>query len=254
MSTVSSPPVAATLAPPRVRARRSHALYLGASTVFAAIAFVGFVATYWTPIAAGTIHLHPSIHVHAWLYFLWPVFYVAQTALVARGRTAWHRELGLFGIALASAMVFAGVLAAIVGLQSTLPVRPEFARTSLTLSLSSVVLFTTFVTLSIASIRRPERHKRLMVLAGLAVLQAPLARLIRLATAFPLSQRVLTGTVLIDVLFLAIVLFDRRETGRIHPVWIFGGLFLIVIRYGRLIVMRTQPWEAFIQGLARLGT
>lgn len=147
MTVASSPPVASTLAPPRVRARRSHALYLGASALFAAIAFVGFIPTYWAPIAAGTVDLHPAIHVHAWLYFLWAVFYVAQTALVARGRTAWHRELGLFGIALASAMVFAGVLAAIVGLQSTLPVRPEFARTSLTLSLSSMVLFTTFVTL-----------------------------------------------------------------------------------------------------------
>ena len=41
-----------------------------------------------------------------------------------------------------------------------------------------MALFTTLIGLGIANIKRPERHKRLTVLAGFSLRQAPVVRLI----------------------------------------------------------------------------
>jgi hypothetical protein len=150
-------------------------------------------------------------------------------------------------------MVFSGILATIVSLQATLPVRPELARTSTALGLSSMALFVTYVTLAIANIRRPDRHKRLMVLASLTISQAAVVRLIRLVPSTDLASRVLLGAVAVDLLLVAIVLMDRRSTGRAHPVWLIGGAALIAMQYLRVAVVPTEGWRAVTQWLATLG-
>jgi hypothetical protein len=244
---------AAGLSRPRVEAVGPPHLYVSVSVVVALIAFLGFAPTYWLPLASGTLDLHPIVHVHAALFFLWTLVFIVQTALVASGRTRWHRELGLAGIALASAMVFSGILATIVSLQAFLPVRPEFARMSTALGLSGMALFTAFVTLAIANIRRPERHKRLMVLASFSIVQAAAARVIRLVPSIALADRILLGAVAVDLLLLVVVLLDRRSAGRVHPVWIFGGAALVSIQYLRIAILPMQAWKNFTLWLATLG-
>lgn len=242
------------LSRPRAEIMRARQLYVGVSVLVALIAFLGFAASYWVPLATGALDLHPTVHVHAALFFLWTLFFIAQTALVASGRTHWHRELGLAGIALASAMVFSGILATIVSLQASLPVRPEFARTGAALGFSSMALFITFVTLAIANIRRPERHKRLMVLASFSVVQAAVVRLVRLVPSITLTDRIFLGAIGVDLLLLVIVLLDRRSAGRVHPVWIVGGAALVSIQYLRIAILPTEAWKNVTLWLAALGT
>jgi hypothetical protein len=232
---------------------RSQYLYVGVSVLFALIAFVGFAPSYWVPLAGGTLDLHPSIHVHAALFFVWTLFFIVQTALVTSGHTRWHRELGLAGIALASAMVFSGVLATIVSLQASLPIRPELARTSAALSFSGIALFSTFVTLGIANIKRHDWHKRLMMLASFSIVQAAVVRLIRLVPTITLSERILFGAVIVDVMLFAIVLLDRRSTGRVHPVWLLGGAAVISVQYLRIVIVPMEFWRHVTQWLAMLG-
>ena len=252
---MSAPPYssAAGLSRPPAEVVRARYLYVGLSVLFALIAFLGFAPSYWVPLASGTLDLHPTVHVHAALFFLWTLLFVAQTALVATGRTRPHRELGLAGIAVASAMVFSGILATIVSLQALLPVRPELARTSAALGFSSMALFVTFVTLAIANIRRPERHKRLMVLASFTISQAAVVRLIRLVPSTELTGRVFLGAVAVDLLLLAVVLIDRRSTGRVHPVWLLGGAAMVSVQYLRVAIVPTEFWRAVTQWLAMLG-
>ena len=232
---------------------RSQRLYVGTAVLIASIALLGFTPSYWAPLAAGALDLHPAIHVHAALFFLWPLYFVVQASLVARGRTGWHRELGLLGIALAALMVFSGVLATIVSLQANLPVRPDFARASAALSFSGVALFTGFFTLGIANIKRPDRHKRLMMLASFSIVQAAVARLIRLVPTIALPERILIGAMILDVILFAIVLLDRRSTGRVHPVWLLGGAALISVQYLRVVIVPTEFWRHVTQWLAMLG-
>jgi hypothetical protein len=184
---------------------------------------------------------------------VWTLFFIVQTALLTSGHTGWHRELGLAGIALASAMVFSGILATIVSLQASLPVRPELARTSAALGFSGMALFSTFVTLAIANIRRPEQHKRLMVLASFSIAGAAAVRVFRLIPSITLADRVFFGTVAFDLLLLAVVLIDRRATGRVHRVWLFGGAALMLAQYLRGAVVPTAFWRGVTQWLAMLG-
>jgi hypothetical protein len=46
----------------------AHRFYLGAAAACLAITVVGFTATYWIPLASGTLHVHPLTHVHAALF------------------------------------------------------------------------------------------------------------------------------------------------------------------------------------------
>ena len=253
MNAVASPAVRAPLARPAGAARRGK-LYLGTAIAMAAVAFAGFAPSYWAPMAAGTLELHPVVHVHGALFFSWTLYFVAQTALVAGGHARWHRRLGLLGIALAALMVLSGVLVQIANLQEGLRgPRPELARTVAGLGLSAMLMFTTFVALAIANFRRPEIHRRLMVLASFAIIGAAVVRLAGWIGGGALPERVLLGTLVVDGLLVAVVLLDRRAAGRIHPVWIAGGLFLVLNQVLRAVIAGTGPWAAFTDWLAAFG-
>lgn len=229
-------------------------LYLGVAMTLALIVFLAFTRTFWAPLAAGRLALHPAVVVHAVLFFTWTLLFAAQTALPLAGRTHQHRALGLVGIALAALMVFSGLLAAIVTVQADLASAPQAARTGAVLSVSGITLFTTFFALGIANVRRPERHKRLMVLATFSILQAAIARVIMLSPAIAQPQRVWTGALLVDLLLLGVILLDWRARGRVHRVYLAGGAFIVLVQYLRMALLRTGAWAAFTAWLAALGT
>ena len=94
---------------PRVSGRR---FYVGMALVFVLIAFGGFIPTYWARIASGTFGGAPVLHFHGFFFFTWTLFFLAQTWMVASGRTMDHRAWGVAGVSLATAMAFTVVLAA----------------------------------------------------------------------------------------------------------------------------------------------
>lgn len=236
------------------RIAHGRGLYFGTAVAVAVIVFLGFGRTFWAPLAAGSLDLHPAIVVHAILFFGWVLLFLAQTALPLAGRVRAHRALGLAGIALAGMMVFAGILAAIVTVQQGFGgPRPEAVRTSAALSFSGMTLFSTFFALGIASIARPERHKRLMVLATFSILQAAIARIIMLFPAISQPERVTIGAVVVDTLLLGVVLLDARARGRVDPVYAWGLTLIVLVQCGRVVLLRTDAWGDFVAWFAALG-
>jgi hypothetical protein len=61
--------------------------YVCMAGICVAIAFGGFVPTYGSRLATGTFSGAPILHIHAMLFFAWTLFFLAQTTLVATGRT-----------------------------------------------------------------------------------------------------------------------------------------------------------------------
>lgn len=229
-------------------------LYLGVAVILAAVVLLAFTRTFWTPLSAGRLALHPAIMVHAALFFLWMLFFVMQAALPLAGRTALHRDLGLFGLGLAAVMVFSGLLAQVVNLKLALHgPRPDVALTGAVLGFSSMLLFTAFVSLGMLSIRTPERHKRFMVLATFSILQAALARAIMLFPAITLPQRVAIGAAVMDVMLLGVVFLDARARGRVHSVYAWGGVAILLAQGLRGVLLRTDGFRAFASWLAGLG-
>ena len=244
-----------TIAAPLSNAHeRPSRLFLGINLLLAAIAVLGFTPTYWAPLGTGTLTLPPVYHLHGLLFTAWMALAVVQAALVARGRTTSHRELGLVGIALAALMVFSGVLVQVVQTRALLAgPRPEIAPGVTALSLSAMVMFSTFVALGIANVRRPAVHRRLMVMASFAIIGAAVARPFRFLPGTTPADRGLMAAVLVDAILLMVIWLDRRETGRIHPVWLAGGAFLLLNQAGRALIGRTEAWATVTEWVARLG-
>jgi hypothetical protein len=226
--------------------------YSRLAIVLAAIVFLAFTGRYWAPLALGTLELPRAVHIHALLFFLWMIFFVVQTTLVSRGRVTLHRELGLLGISIATAMVITGVVATTVSLKAGLAgPNPQFARLANVLSLFSMMLFSLFIALAIGNIRRVEHHKRFMVLATFSILQAAIARVIQFVPAISFPQRTTIGAVVVDLLLLAVIAIDTRLHRRLHPVYMLGFALLVTAQVLRILVLKTEWWTRFGNWLAQ---
>ena len=80
----------ASMTSPMPRATRWF--YVGMAGICVLGAFGGFIPKYWARVATGTFNGNPILHILGMLSFTWTVFFLAQTTLVATGRTPRHRN------------------------------------------------------------------------------------------------------------------------------------------------------------------
>lgn len=241
---------------PRADGRRFYVVLAG---VFLLIAFGGFTPTYWWLLAHGTFKGAPILNLHGALFFGWTLFFLLQTTLVASGRTLRHRDWGLAGISLATAMVFSIVLAAInsIKVAQGMGMGDEARRFSV-VSLSGALLFSGFVGLAIANVRNPELHKRLMVLAMVPLMHAATARVFKAVMAPdavgppPIFISVPPG-LLVDLFIVAGIVYDWRTRGRPHPVYWWGGAVLLAVQLGVMPVGASDTWLAIARWVESLA-
>jgi hypothetical protein len=116
------------------------------------------------------------IHVHGAVFSLWIVLLIAQTSLVTAGRVDLHRRLGVLGFGLASLMVILDLWAA----TNSLPRGNGFlGATAASFYVIPVTDILTFAVLVFAAFRarfQPAAHKRLIIVATIALLGAAIAR------------------------------------------------------------------------------
>jgi len=225
--------------------------YVWMASVFALIAFVGFIPTYWAKVVSGTFTGAPILHIHGFLFFSWTLFFLAQTIFVATNRTVNHRNWGMAGISLATAMGITVILADINSIKVAESIGMGDAGRRFTIvSLSALVMFASFITLAIANIRRTEVHKRLMLLAMIPLMHAAMARLFMTAFA-PAGAKgpppvfvALPPALFVDLLIVVAVIFDWRTRGKPHPVYVTGGTLLLVVQLLNVPVSATPTWMA----------
>jgi len=165
--------------------RRVHAAVAAPTRYFyfymalacAAVAFLGFAPTYWVPLTQRTFSGSPVVHFHGFLFFTWTVYFAFQSWLAASGHVVWHRSLGIVGVSLATAMTIFGFLVSVHVMQRSAAIGQADAGVAFSIvPLSGIFFFAVVFTLAIANTRRPEIHKRLMLLAGISLLDAAVAR------------------------------------------------------------------------------
>ncbi len=224
------------------------------------IAFIGFVPTYWAPMAKGTFQAAPVYHLHGLIFFSWTLYFIFQTWLVASGQTLRHRSVGLIGISLATAMTFFGILISILSVRrDTIGGMGEAARTFMIVPLTDIAFFAVFVLLAMLYLRRAEWHKRFMLLATIVLMPAPIARWFLTFLAPPGGPAVppvsvATGPVLVASLLLIIaMLHDWRSRGRPHAVYVWGGGVFLAVMLLRIAVSTTSAWQAIATAMARLA-
>lgn len=233
----AAPPHAAGSTP----AAREHRFFLSVAIVVALVVFVGFAPTFYLRGAFQPDPLPRVFQIHGAVFSAWVILFVLQAALVSARRTALHRRLGWLGGALAVLMLVTGFLAAAAVVRRGtsapgLPPPPIFFA----IPFFDLVTFAALVGAGLSQRAKPAYHKRLMLLATLAVLTAAVARLPGVA---PLG--IVGFFALTDVLLLAGIVHDRLTRGRVHPAFVWGGLFLVVSQAGRLAIAFTAPWQAF---------
>ena len=234
-----------------------------------AISVIGFLPTFFLPVVQGTFGREPIVYVHGLLFFAWMIFFATQTWLAASGRVLAHREWGLLGIAIATAMFFSVVTVAIVRLNQPIG-RPAWLVWG---DISSMLYFETCIALALMNVRRPDTHKRLMLLATVSTLGAPIGRWVflllgpppflvdaQLASASagpptnPILYVLLNPNNFVILLVVVALVFDWRTRRRVSPAYVAGLLAFIANSYvmGGLIGA-TPAWAAAVGWLKGFG-
>jgi hypothetical protein len=239
----SAPMATPVTAVSRPNAASRH-FYVGMALAMLLAVLVGFSRSFFLrPLFPEWHSPHEAIfYVHGAAFTAWIVLLVAQTSMVAGGRTDWHRRIGPFGIVLAAIMVLLGTWGALVAARrpagfTDVPIPPlQF----LAIPFFDMALFASFVACAALLRRNAETHKRLMLLATINLVTAAIARWPGVLDAGPLAFFGLT-----DLFIVAIGIYDFRSRGRLHPVTLWGGLAIIVSQPLRLVVSGTETWLAF---------
>jgi hypothetical protein len=252
---------------PRVGSRsNARYFYFYMALACVAVAFLGFAPTYWVPLASGKFKGDPIVHVHGLLFFSWTLYFAFQTWLAASGRIARHRAVGSIGVSLATAMTIFGTLAAIHFMKTA--ASHGFGDGGIALAivaLTGIAFFAIVFTGAIVVARRPEIHKRLMLLATISLLDAPVARWFLTFLAPPVAPGVpgpvgippvsvsVPPAMIAYLLLVVAMIFDWRTRGRPHPVYVVGAAALVALKFLNVPFSTTPAWRSFAGSLLALA-
>jgi hypothetical protein len=224
-----------------VRVRRTRRFYVAMALAFALTVFAGFSRTYFLKLHYGTPALSVLLHVHGVVFSAWVLLFAAQTTLVAARRTDLHRRLGVAGAVLAGVLLVMGTTIAILRVRGgSAPIPGVSGLAFLAVPLFDMVVFAILAGSGLVLRRRLETHKRLMTLATVALMSAPLARL---PWVFRVGPPAFFG--LTDLFIVAMLVYDLVTRRRVHPATVWGGLVLVASQPLRLMISGTAAWTAF---------
>lgn len=229
--------------------RSQPRFFFWAAVACAGIAFGGFTPTYFIPMATDSLRdVSFAVHIHGVLFFGWTLLFLLQVTLIGRGNKPLHRTLGMVGISWATAMVIFGLLVNLFANAKRFAAGDEQLAYAQTLSGGgAMIAFGALFTLAVANVRRPDWHKRLMLIATTAILGAATARLWLPVFSFERVPLWISRTTQ-DLPILALFVYDWRTLGRPHFVTaVFGGGMILL----HLIHIPVASTEAF-QAVARL--
>jgi hypothetical protein len=223
--------------------------FLGMTLLMNLFVFGGFGLSYFLPLSRGSFPpAPPVVHLHAAFHFLWMIMLTIQPLLVNIGKVGLHRSLGNLGISVGTGVFFTGALIALLAAASTRdnPLPPYYDLVYL--GIMSVTGFGVLFALSIANVRRPQIHKRLVLLATLPLLPPAVNRMYMIPfgmTDLPLLPMYLT----LDAMAVAVLIQERRATGRIHAYTALAVLFLVAQQLLHAPVANSAWFAGFVHEL-----
>jgi hypothetical protein len=226
--------------------RFDRRFYLGAGLVALGLVFWGFAHTYYLKLIFGTPALSARLHIHGAVMSSWLVLFVAQACLISARRTDLHRRLGIIGVFVATGVVLVGSSATIsaaareVGRHSA---EANARVTVLGLELVQMALFAGLVAAAIAMRRRPDYHKRLMLLATACMMPSAFSR-IPLDLTFMVSNFA-SILILFNVFVMVCALIDTVRNRRLHPAFGWGGVIVIGALNLAYLIAISPAWLRF---------
>jgi hypothetical protein len=233
----------AELDAPALARRSPAAFYTWGAIAAVLVVLAGFTRTFYLNPYLAKFPLTWLTGLHGAIMTTWFATFAVQVRLVASGRTRVHRKVGVFGAIVALLVLIVATTTAIVGakLGHAPPGAPP-PLVFLVVPLGDMVVFAGLVGSALLYRRRPETHKRLMLLATLGILTAAVARI-------PIDSLRHAGLpaffAVTDVLVIAFVAFDTIRNRRLHPAFGWGLAFIVLSQVGRFLLAGTAQWLAF---------
>jgi hypothetical protein len=208
--------------------RPRFSFFFFAHLALLAVVLVGFSPTFFLRAFFDVPLMEPVLYAHGAVLTLWFLFTVVQAWLVRARRLRLHRTIGYIAAGYAALVVVLGLVA-----NSHLPLQIESPANPFNIiywaNLFSLVQFAAFVALVVVYRKSPDAHKRLTLLASVAIVGPALAR-------FPLwpmfaggvdtARNYAIGGLL--VLLGAMIVHDLIVRRRPHPVTWIGSLAVLV--------------------------
>lgn len=181
----------------------------------------------------------PSVlYLHVIVFGGWLVLLMTQTILVWTRNVRLHMRLGWFGLGF-------GVLMICVGLFTTVVMGHwQVQRDGLMVCmfiyrpLVDIIFFAVAFGLAIHWRKRPELHRRLMLLAAVSVTPPAISRI---PGVYPLSFVYFCS----DLFILAGIAYDFFTANRIHAVYRWGGAVALAGQLALLTVLSLRPAPFF---------
>jgi hypothetical protein len=205
---------------------------------------VGFSTTYIVPMARRTFEAPWIVHLHGGSALGWVLLLIFQARLVKVQRTRLHRRLGKAALPLALVVWVSGVLTAAWAAKRDFPTLGSAASSNLAGTTVGLGLFFALVVAALLLRKRPDWHKRLLVLATIQVLWPAIFRWRHLLPAIPNPD--LWLAIVAAYTPIAVAAYrDLRVYGRVHPVWLFVAPALVIEQSLEFAYFDQGPIRAF---------
>jgi hypothetical protein len=212
------------------------------------VVFIGFSPTYFR---AGMMRAplpNTLLHIHGAVFTTWMILYLVQSALISARRVAWHRSLGIAAFCLTPLMIVLGTVAALDGLRRGVRIGPLDPAVSMAIPLVGIAPLTLLFYGAWRARRRPDTHKRLILLATIGMVEAAFGR-------FPWAQMGVApaaGAVLgLGLTILLVVAYDLYSLHRIHRATMWAAPLVFLTGAGAVPIGMTSAWHAFAGFLGR---
>jgi hypothetical protein len=222
-------------------------VYLPVGVIALTIAIAGFWPTYFGPLLSGTVQALPIIHIHAAVFVAWLLLVITQAALAATGRMALHIRIGEVGLYFGLGVIAVGIITAFALFAARIEAgHVQEAQDRLFVPLTDLMVFAPFFAAAWLCKRRPEIHKRLIIVATTILLIAAVHRMTFLGPR-PVAAPTLLAVWLAPIyLGMTADLIKRRI---VHPVYLAGIAAILYLKFLRVPLFQSDAWKGFAEWL-----
>ena len=238
--------MAANVAIPRKKSR----YFLVAACIALAVVLTGFWTTFILPSFKGEFSAPPVIYVHGAFLFLWTLVLLFQSSLIQSKKVRVHLTFGYIALAVAAGVVISTMAVGVYAMKRDVAAGlGQLAVSSLLGTFTAPIMVAILVALAVKYRRRAEIHKRLMLLAMIAIIWPAFFRFRHYFPSVP-SPEIYFGVFLPDLMIVVSMAWDRIHNGRIHPVYLVAGTALIAENVAEAMLFDTPPWQTAANWLA----
>jgi hypothetical protein len=219
--------------------------YFSMSLLLAVIVVLGFSRTINNSLFHATPPRPFLLWIHGAVFASWVVFFIAQSTLVRVHKVNWHRFMGWFGAGLAAVMVPLGIAIALVMARfDTVQLHMTDADAFLAIPFYGMLAFAVIIGLAIYWRKRPEFHRRLVLVATCGLMDAALARF-----DFVYDHHIFF--LCVDLLIVVGVVRDLIVDRRVHKVYLYALPAVIVGQNLALYMWQSNPawWRAITHAI-----